>query len=132
MTRTLLASLCVGLALVSVGCVEPRHYRDYDHGARRDRDYRVDLNHASQHQLERLPGISEADADRIIANRPYRDAEALVRRGILGPRKFEGIEDYVYAGGDRSDRRWTEDDRRYRDDRRYDDHYDRDRYDDRY
>lgn len=128
MTRTLTRSLLLGLAVVSFGCVEPRYYRhrDYDRTAGRDRDDRIDINRASQRQLERLPGISSADADRIVANRPYRDAEALVRRGIIGPRKFDNIESYVYAGRSRHER-WDTDDRRFDDDDRrhrdwYDDH----------
>jgi len=118
----------MGLALVSTGCVERRPYRDYDRTAGRDRYDRLDLNRASQRQLERLPGISSADADRIVANRPYRDAEALVRRGIIGPRKFDNIEAYVYAGGGRRGGQWSDnrrwDDRRYNDDRRHQDWYD--------
>jgi hypothetical protein len=126
MTRTLVASLCLGLALVSVGCVERRQYRrEYSRTAGRDRDDRLDLNRASQRQLERLPGISAADADRIVANRPYQDAEQLVRRGIIGPRKFDAIEDYVYTSAARRGGQW-DDDRRYNDDRRHQ-HWDDDR-----
>ena len=126
MARTLMLAMLCGLTLMSTGCVERRHHW------RGDRDERVDINSASQRQLSRLPGISDADADRIIANRPYPNTEALVRRGVIGPRKYDEIERYVYAGGVR--REWREDDRdRYRDDDRYrNDDRDRYRYDDRY
>jgi predicted DNA-binding helix-hairpin-helix protein len=110
--------LGLGLALVSVGCSERSVHRQWDRMTGRDRD-RVDINSASERQLARLPGITDEDAGRIIANRPYPDKEALVRRGVIGPRKYDAIEDYVYASG----RRYRDDDRnddRYRDDDRYD------------
>ena len=134
MTRTLLATICLGVALGTLGCVDRRFRRDYDRDARYerhdhdgrygryDRENRVDINRASERQLERLPGLSEDDVDRIIANRPYQNAEALVRRGVLGPRKYQQIEDYVYAGGGR---RGGDDDRRRNDDYEHRRYYDR-------
>jgi hypothetical protein len=121
MARKLVVSMLLGLTLVSVGCSERRFNRTWDRvtGDDRDRD-RVDINSASERQLARLPGITDEDANRIIANRPYPDKEALVRRGVIGPRKYDAIENYVYASGRR----------RYRDGDRYDDRYrDDDRYD---
>ncbi len=115
MARTLMVAMLLGSTLVSVGCVERRPYWHAD------RQGRVDLNSATQRQLSSLPGITDADAYRIVANRPYPSPEALVRRGVIGPRKFDGIESYVYAGGRRE---WRDD--------RWDDRNDRDRYDDRY
>ena len=115
MARTLVMSMLLGLTLVSIGCYEPRRHWSGD------RQDRVDINNASQRQLSRLPGISDEDATRIIANRPYPDTEALVRRGVIGPRKYDDIERFVYAGGGRRERHDYED----RDDYRYDD----DRYD---
>lgn len=156
MHRTLIASLAVGLALTSLGCVRPRYYYDQDEGRWRrarwerherhhrgharehDRHHRddryggrLDLNRASARDLDNLPGLTGRDARRIVANRPYDDKRALVERQILGPRKYDQIEDYVYAGRLRyrdDDRRWHgdrdwDDDDRYRpyygDDRRY-------------
>jgi hypothetical protein len=117
MARKLMVSMLLGLTLVSVGCVERQHYR------RGDRQGRLDINNASQRELSSLPGITDADASRIVANRPYPTPEALVRRGVIGPRKFDGIESYVYAGDGRRD--WRDDHDRYDDRYRYDD----DRYD---
>jgi hypothetical protein len=109
-------SMLLGLALVTAGCERRHGWARYD---RPDGD-RVDINSASQRQLSRLPGISDEDAGRIIANRPYPNTEALVRRGVIGPRKYDEIENYVYAGGGR--REWRNDDSdRYRwNDDRYD------------
>jgi predicted DNA-binding helix-hairpin-helix protein len=118
-TRTLAASVLLGLALASFGCAERRYRRGYDSTARGDRYDRVDINSASHRDLQRLPGLSDEDADRIVANRPYPDKESLVRRGVIGPRKYEQIEDYVYAGGRRRSRADRDDDHR----RHYGDEY---------
>jgi DNA uptake protein ComE-like DNA-binding protein len=63
----------------------------------RPRDTRADLNGASQATLARLPGLSTEDAARIVANRPYGNVSGLLRKNVLGQRKYEGIRDYVYV-----------------------------------
>ena len=101
MARTLVESILLGLLVISFGCSEGQLRRGYDRVAGSNRDGRVDINSASQRELQRLPGLSQDDADRIVANRPYPDTEVLLRRGVIGPRQFDQIEDYVYAGGGR-------------------------------
>ena len=59
--------------------------------------HRVNLNTASREDIARLPGLTDDDADRIIRNRPYGNKKKLVNKGILGQKKYEDIEDYVYA-----------------------------------
>jgi DNA uptake protein ComE-like DNA-binding protein len=61
------------------------------------RDKPLDVNHASRAQLESLPGISAATADRIIANRPYGKRDDLLGRGILTRREYERISDQLTA-----------------------------------
>lgn len=43
----------------------------------------VDINHASRETLKTLPGIGDAEADRIIAARPYKTKAELVTRKVL-------------------------------------------------
>jgi DNA uptake protein ComE-like DNA-binding protein len=88
-------------------------HEDYRRWTGQDRQAAVDLNSASRRELERLPGITDDDADRIVANRPYPTKEALVNRGILGPRKYDKIEDYVYVSGTGNDRYRNRDADRY-------------------
>jgi len=57
----------------------------------------VDLNSASETELTELPGITGATARRIIRNRPYRDKEDLVSRGILSQSGYEKIQDQINA-----------------------------------
>jgi DNA uptake protein ComE-like DNA-binding protein len=60
-------------------------------------DTRVDLNSARRKRLDALPGLTEADADKIIASRPYENRRDLVRKGVLSEAQFEKIKDSVYV-----------------------------------
>ncbi len=42
----------------------------------------IDLNNASQQELETLPGIGKISADKIIAGRPYASIKDLTKAGI--------------------------------------------------
>jgi len=56
----------------------------------------IDLNRATAEQIAGLPGLSEADAERIVGNRPYATKDDLVRRGVLSEERFEAIQNRVY------------------------------------
>jgi competence protein ComEA len=58
----------------------------------------VNINKASREDLLSLPGITDRDADRIIADRPFADAPDLVRRRVLSQAEFDKIRDRVIAG----------------------------------
>lgn len=55
----------------------------------------VDLNHSSKQDLSSLPGITQHQADRIIAERPYANTHQLVTRRILNEDEFSRIQDRV-------------------------------------
>jgi DNA uptake protein ComE-like DNA-binding protein len=58
----------------------------------------VDVNTATKEELKQLPGIFDAEADKIIAKRPYKSkAGLLVDAGLTGAQYF-GIKDRVIAG----------------------------------
>jgi len=46
-------------------------------------EHYVDINSASRKELMTLPGIGAAEADKIIANRPYLTKTELVTKGVL-------------------------------------------------
>jgi hypothetical protein len=102
------ALILIGLAVLTLGaCSEQRARERWRDVIGRDEPRRdaLDLNTASQKQLARLPGLTDEDAARIIANRPYGNKRGLVRRQVIGEGKYEKIERYVYVNrpADRDD-----------------------------
>jgi len=58
----------------------------------------ININKASREDLLALPGVTEHEADRIIADRPYDDAHDLVTRHVLPQAEYDKISDRVIAG----------------------------------
>jgi competence protein ComEA len=61
-------------------------------------DKTININHASREDLLNLPGISDREADRIIAGRPFKNAHELVARQILSGSEYDKISDRITAG----------------------------------
>jgi DNA uptake protein ComE-like DNA-binding protein len=57
----------------------------------------VNLNSASQRQLETLPGLSPEDAHRIIRSRPYSDKRELVKKGVISEAAYLRIGNRITA-----------------------------------
>lgn len=57
----------------------------------------VDINSAGKAELKKLPGISDAQADKIIAGRPYLSKAKLVTQDILPRETYEGLKALVIA-----------------------------------
>lgn len=55
----------------------------------------ININAASQAELEGLSGIGPTLAAKIISSRPYQSAEELVSRKILGAKQFVAIKDQI-------------------------------------
>jgi hypothetical protein len=57
----------------------------------------VDINSASRAQLKTLPGIGDAEADRIIANRPYLTKSSLVSKKVLELGPYDALRGRIIA-----------------------------------
>ena len=57
----------------------------------------VDINSAGKAELKMLPGISDAEADKIIAGRPYGSKAHLTTRNIVSRDIYENLKTLVIA-----------------------------------
>jgi DNA uptake protein ComE-like DNA-binding protein len=61
-------------------------------------DKAIDINSASRRDLLTLPGMTERDADRIIAARPFKNAHELVARHVIPESEYDKISGQIIAG----------------------------------
>jgi DNA uptake protein ComE-like DNA-binding protein len=64
---------------------------------------KVDLNSASEKELEALPGVGKATAAKIVANRPYSSVDELSKAG-LSAKAIDKLRSHVTAGSASSSR----------------------------
>jgi competence protein ComEA len=66
------------------------------------RSGKIDLNTATEAQLDTLPGVGPATASKIVSDRnengPFRTVDDLLRVPGIGPAKFDALKDLVTAG----------------------------------
>ena len=58
---------------------------------------KLDINSATKDELDALPGIGDALAQKIVAGRPYRTKRDLVTRKIIPQSTYEKIKDRIIA-----------------------------------
>jgi DNA uptake protein ComE-like DNA-binding protein len=57
----------------------------------------VDINSASRRELKTLPGIGDAEADKIVANRPYLTKTELVTKQVLPTGPYLSLKSRIVA-----------------------------------
>lgn len=57
----------------------------------------VDINSASKAELKKLPGITDADAARIVAGRPYGSKAQLVSHDIISNAQYQNLKALIVA-----------------------------------
>lgn len=65
-------------------------------GPATDSECRLNLNSASREQLAKLPGIGEAYAAKIVAGRPYKDFQDVVKRNIMPAAAFNQVRHHLF------------------------------------
>ena len=58
----------------------------------------VDLNNATKAQLKTLTGIGDAEADKIMATRPYNSKADMVTKGGIPAGVYQAIRHQIYVG----------------------------------
>jgi DNA uptake protein ComE-like DNA-binding protein len=58
---------------------------------------RVDINHASESELMKVPGMTRSWAGRILRYRPYRTKQDLFDRGVVTGEVYDRIKDFIIA-----------------------------------
>ncbi len=58
---------------------------------------RLDLNSATKDDLAALPGMTAADAQKVIDNRPYKMKNDLVKKNIVSADEYAKIKDSIVA-----------------------------------
>lgn len=58
----------------------------------------ININKASREDLLTLPNMTEHEADRIIAERPFDNTDDLVKRHVIPLSEYDNIRDRVIAG----------------------------------
>ena len=79
-------------SMPSVSGLSPRVHQVADQG-----QALIDVNSASEEKLRTLPGVGPAKAQAIIAGRPYKGKDDLVKKNVLSPNVFDGIKDRIVA-----------------------------------
>ncbi len=57
----------------------------------------VDINSATAEQLKSLPGITDEDAQKIIAGRPYAKKNELKQKNVISASAYDGIKAKIVA-----------------------------------
>lgn len=57
----------------------------------------VDINSASKEDLQKISGIGDAYSDKIIAGRPYKGKNDLVKKKIIPQATYDKIKDQIIA-----------------------------------
>jgi competence protein ComEA len=60
---------------------------------------KVNLNTATKEQLMTLPGVTDEGADKIIAGRPFKSKDELVKKNIMTKEEMKKLEAKVTTGG---------------------------------
>jgi hypothetical protein len=97
--KTLRSRLVLPLAIIALfGAMSSSVFAQSSEPASASSTAKVDINSASEKQLDALPGVGPATAKKIIAGRPYSSVSDLSKAGVSAA-TIKKIEPLVTAGG---------------------------------
>jgi DNA uptake protein ComE-like DNA-binding protein len=70
---------------------------DASKGAATEKKELVDINSASLDELTAIKGISKADSEKIVKNRPYALKDELVSKKVLSQGSYDNIKGEIFA-----------------------------------
>ena len=73
------------------------HHASHKHHTSTAKMPKVDINSATDEQLEKLPGVTEAISDKIVQNRPYKSTKDLVTKQVMTQAEFNKIHSHIVA-----------------------------------
>ena len=71
--------------------------KPYDPGPPKDADGRVNLNSASRADLLAVQGIGQQYVDKVIAGRPYKSVDEIVKRNVMPATQFAKVRPLVFV-----------------------------------
>jgi competence protein ComEA len=71
--------------------------RTHSRSSKESSGSKLDINAASQQDLEALPGIGPATSAKIVQGRPYRAKSDLLKRKIVSRSEYDKIKDQIVA-----------------------------------
>jgi DNA uptake protein ComE-like DNA-binding protein len=74
-------------------------------GAKQVPREKIDINSASEAELQMLPGIGDALAKKIVDNRPYKRKDELAQRKVIPGPTYDKIKDHVIARQSTADKK---------------------------
>jgi DNA uptake protein ComE-like DNA-binding protein len=73
------------------------HASTHKHHATTTKKPKIDINSATDEQLETLPGVTEAMSDKIVQNRPYKSTKDLVTKQVMTQAEYNKIHSQILA-----------------------------------
>lgn len=73
------------------------HASTHKHHATTTKKPKIDINSATDEQLETLPGVTEAMSDKIVQNRPYKSTKDLVTKQVMTQAEYNKIHSHIMA-----------------------------------
>jgi competence ComEA-like helix-hairpin-helix protein len=94
-----IAATVVGLAIATIFLIRQVGYMLPDFGPKSG-SLVVNINTATEEELETVPGIGPARAAQIVARRPWKSVDDLVKLQGIGPDQLEDMRPFVTVSGE--------------------------------